>query len=121
MSDIGAFTFRPYFVAGCSIASASFLISLHRIHSTWYSRARRSWLAGACSAMAILFGLIGAVSWVLQAIYDGFHYHGIHIMLVYGFCVGVFISAAFTSFTHHQVARLEIGGDKPQARRPSSR
>lgn len=121
MSDIGSFTFKPFFEAGCSVASASFLVGLFRVHSTWHLQTRLSPLASVYSTAALLFGLVGATAWVLQATYDGFRYREFHVLLVQAFCGGVFFSAAFTCLTHHRVTWIEGKSEKLGSQRQHSR
>ncbi|KAF8464578.1 Frag1/DRAM/Sfk1 family-domain-containing protein [Kalaharituber pfeilii] len=116
ISDIGAQELKPLFVTGCAITGLFFFLSLLSMRR---NQALPRRLDRVLDVLALLCGLLGAVSLVLLAIFDTEGYSDLHRLFLFLFMLGVILSAIFTtleyrslgkSFTDHPVLRYSYLG-----------
>jgi len=101
ISDIAAFGYKPVFIAGCTITALAFAVTVFAVHYARYSvhfygltgDARWRKMASIC---ALLCGLWAATSLLLLTVFDTFHAHQRHGILLLS-CFGGLLLAAFTT------------------------
>ncbi|KAI1185538.1 hypothetical protein F5B17DRAFT_28325 [Nemania serpens] len=102
ISDIGAQTFQPAFIAGCAATGICFFGTVFAVHHVRYSPRfygladDARWRQGA-SLVALLAGLTAAVSLFLLSIFDTYSAHARHLYLLMGTFCGLIVSALATT------------------------
>ncbi|KAF7773333.1 hypothetical protein Agabi119p4_5500 [Agaricus bisporus var. burnettii] len=108
ISDIGASSLKPLFIAGCSITAACFFFSLilerffrHTGRLVGYVRRRERIL----SIFAIIGSFIGGLGLILLSIFDTGRFTSAHRAFLLVFIVGVALSAIFTILEFYFLSR----------------
>ncbi|KAI0031210.1 Frag1/DRAM/Sfk1 [Vararia minispora EC-137] len=99
ISDIGASFLQPLFIAGCSVTSASFILSLSierllRHHGRLHAHLRKR--ERAFASLSILGAVVGGAGLILLSIFDDKNHRSAHDAFLLVFIVGVALSAIFT-------------------------
>ncbi|KAI1179708.1 hypothetical protein F4777DRAFT_396506 [Nemania sp. FL0916] len=110
ISDIGAQTFQPVFIVGCTVTGICFFGTVFAVHHVRYSPKfygltdDARWKQGV-SLLALITGLAAAVSLVLLSVFDTYKAHTRHLYLLLGTFGGLFISALTTTIVWWDQAR----------------
>ncbi|KAI1166560.1 hypothetical protein F5B18DRAFT_606251 [Nemania serpens] len=113
ISDIGAATFQPIFIAGCAATGICFFGTAFAVHHVRYSPKfygltdDARWRQGV-SLIALVAGLAAAVSLVLLSIFDTYKAHARHLYLLLGTFSGLFVSALTTTVVWWDQARGDM-------------
>jgi len=101
ISDIAAFEYKPVFIAGCTITALAFAVTVFAVHYARYSVHFYGLTGDArwrkmTSIFTLLCGLWAATSLLLLTVFDTFHAHQRHGVLLLS-CFGGLLLAAFTT------------------------
>ncbi|KAK6845342.1 hypothetical protein PG995_015452 [Apiospora arundinis] len=102
ISDIAAFTFKPVFVAGCTVTGLAFAGSMFAVHHVRYARGFYSlvddvpWRQNA-SVFALVAGLAAAISLFFLSVFDTVDAHVRHLYLLMSTFGGLGLSAVLTA------------------------
>ncbi|KAK7948473.1 uncharacterized protein PG986_009359 [Apiospora aurea] len=102
ISDIAAFTFKPVFVAGCTVTGLGFAGTVFAVHHVRYARAFYglvddvAWRQNT-SVLALVAGLAAAVLLFFLSIFDTVDAHVRHQYLLMGTFGGLGLSAVLTA------------------------
>ncbi|GAP83633.1 putative frag1 dram sfk1 [Rosellinia necatrix] len=114
VSDIAAQTFRPVFIAGATTTGICFFGTVFAVHHVRYfpefygitddARWRQS-----LSLVALITGLVAAVSLILLGIFDTYYAHVMHLNLLMETFAGLSVSALTTTIVWwDQVCGIEV-------------
>lgn len=92
VSDIAAFEFKPFFIAGCTTTAINFALTVWAVHYSRYSAHSYGLNDDAkwrktTSMLALFCGLWASVSFLLLAIFDTYRAHERHQYLLFS-CFG---------------------------------
>lgn len=102
ISDIGAYTLKPLFIAGAAVTATFFWLSLLAMR---LNQSLPRWPERIFDVLALLTSLMGAVSLVLLAVFDTYRYSSRHRLFLFLFMLGVALSALFTTLEYRRLGR----------------
>jgi xanthine/uracil permease len=106
ISDVGAFTLKPFFITGSVITTISLdLAFLSERYLRYKGRLARNATKteNVLSNLSLLFAIIGTAGLILLSIFDSYRYGTLHNVFLFLFMGGYIISAIFICWAYQRL------------------
>ncbi|KAL1890590.1 hypothetical protein Cpir12675_005314 [Ceratocystis pirilliformis] len=106
ISDVGALTLKPLFIAGCAVTSVFFAVSF--IATRWLRHRGRllpnvTMFQKILMCLNIFSAIVGTAGLIFLSIFDAYRHSGVHNACLVLFLLGFIISAIFACWEFHSL------------------